>query len=101
MADYLLDTNHASPLVTLHHPLRKRVFEAMQAGHKFNDCVPVLSEVWYGISALPRAIKTAPSGDKSAKLSLAFRLMRRMLKWQPNCKFRCGCKAINWKQLML
>lgn len=24
MANYLLDSNHASPLVTLHHPLRKR-----------------------------------------------------------------------------
>lgn len=55
MARYLLDTNHASPLVTLHHPLRRRVLSALQSGHEFAVCVPVLSEVWYGISLLPRA----------------------------------------------
>lgn len=55
MASYLLDTNHASPLVTLHHPLRQRVLWAQQAGHDFAICVPVLNELWYGISLLPRA----------------------------------------------
>lgn len=55
MANYLLDSNHASPLVTLHHRLRTRVLEAMRDGHSFAICVPVLSEVWYGISVLPRA----------------------------------------------
>lgn len=32
MTVYLLDTNHASPLVTLHHPLRRRVIQALDAG---------------------------------------------------------------------
>ncbi len=32
MADYLLDTNHLSPLVTLNHPLRQQVLVALQAG---------------------------------------------------------------------
>ncbi len=55
MAIYLLDTNHASPLVTLTHPMRNKFFAALQAGHGFAICVPILSEVWYGISLLPRA----------------------------------------------
>ena len=55
MARYLLDTNHASPLVTLHHPLRQRALSAMQAGHEFAVCAPVVTEVWYGFSSVPRA----------------------------------------------
>ncbi len=55
MASYLLNTNHASPLVTLHHPLRQQILLAQQAGHEFAVCVPVLNELWYGISLLPRA----------------------------------------------
>jgi hypothetical protein len=30
MADYLMDTNHLSPLVTLGHPLWRRFFETQQ-----------------------------------------------------------------------
>jgi hypothetical protein len=29
MSDYLLDTNHLSPLLTLDHPLLRRVLEAI------------------------------------------------------------------------
>ena len=57
MADYLLDTNHASPLVTLHHPLRQRVLAALAAGDVFASCVPVLTETLYGIGIVPRAIQ--------------------------------------------
>ena len=55
MADYLLDTNHASSLVTLSHPLRQRILQRAQEGHRFAICVPVLTEVLFGISILPRA----------------------------------------------
>lgn len=55
MADYLLDTNHASPLVTLSHPLRQQVLQRAQEGHRFAICVPVLTEVLFGIGLLPRA----------------------------------------------
>ena len=55
MARYLLDTNHLSPLVTLDHPLRHRVLEALQAGHAFAITVPVLVEMLFGIGLLPRA----------------------------------------------
>jgi tRNA(fMet)-specific endonuclease VapC len=55
MANYLLDTNHVSPLVTLLHPLRQRVFQSLAAGNTFAICVPVLTETIYGLGLLPRA----------------------------------------------
>jgi tRNA(fMet)-specific endonuclease VapC len=55
MAEYLLDTNHLSPLVTLNHPLRHRFFEAMKSGHTFALTVPALTETLLGISTVPRA----------------------------------------------
>lgn len=55
MADYLLDTNHASSLVTLSHPLRERVLRRLDAGDTFAVCVPVITETLFGISLLPRA----------------------------------------------
>jgi tRNA(fMet)-specific endonuclease VapC len=57
MAAYLLDTNHASPLVTLQHPLRQRVLQQLNAGDSFAICVPVLTETLFGISILPRAVQ--------------------------------------------
>lgn len=55
MADYLLDTNHTSPLVTLSHPLRERILQRLDAGDSFAICVPVVTETLFGISLLPRA----------------------------------------------
>lgn len=55
MTRYLVDTNHASPLVTIGHPLRQRILESLPAGHTFAISVPVLAETLYGISLLPRA----------------------------------------------
>ena len=40
MPDYLLDSNHASPLVTEGHPLRTRVLEAMRTGSTFAIAAP-------------------------------------------------------------
>ena len=54
MVHYLLDTNHASTLVTLHHPLRQRVLAAIAAGHHFAVTVPVTTESVFGMSLLPR-----------------------------------------------
>jgi tRNA(fMet)-specific endonuclease VapC len=56
MPDYLLDTNHASPLVTKGHPLRDRVLEAMKTGNSFAIAAPCVTEVLFGISLLPRAV---------------------------------------------
>lgn len=55
MTQYLLDTNHASPLVTIGHPLRQRILDDLQEGHTFAICVPVLAETLFGVSLLPRA----------------------------------------------
>lgn len=55
MVAYLLDTNHASPLVTRGPPLPRRVHERVAAGDTFAIGVPVLTETLFGISLLPRA----------------------------------------------
>lgn len=55
MTDYLLDTNHISPLVTIGHPLRSRILTHAQAGDTFFISAVALSEFLYGISILPRA----------------------------------------------
>jgi tRNA(fMet)-specific endonuclease VapC len=57
MTEFLLDSNHASPLVTLDHPLRIHILSAIQAGESFALTTVNLTEVWYGISLLPRAIQ--------------------------------------------
>jgi len=55
MTDYLMDTNHLSPLVTSNHPLRQRFFLGQQANHTFALAVPALTETLLGISILPRS----------------------------------------------
>ncbi len=55
MVAYLLDSNHASPLVTLSHPLRHIVLAEIQRGHTFAIGVPVLTETLFGLFTLPRA----------------------------------------------
>ena len=55
MANYLLDTNHISPLVTPGHPLRKLIVRHRRIGDTFGIAVPSLAEVIFGIQTLPRA----------------------------------------------
>lgn len=55
MTIYLLDTNHLSPLVTLHHPLRLKILTNLQMGHTFAIPSPALGEFIFGIGVLPRA----------------------------------------------
>lgn len=55
MADYLLDTNHISPLVTVGHPLRERILERLEQGDSFSIPTVALSEFMFGIISLPRA----------------------------------------------
>ncbi|MEP7341630.1 MAG: PIN domain-containing protein [Acidobacteriota bacterium] len=74
MARYLLDSNHASPLVTLHHPLRQKVLTAMQAGDIFSLCVPVLSETLFGISVLPRAVQNRAEWQKLRRNLFCYQL---------------------------
>ena len=55
MANYLLDTNHLSPLVTLSHPLRQRFLRQRRQGDSFALAVPALTELLFGLQTLPRA----------------------------------------------
>lgn len=55
MAGYLLDTNHASPLVTIGHPLRSRILASLESGNTFGLCIPVIVETKFGIGILPKA----------------------------------------------
>ena len=57
MNRYLLDSNHASPLVTLNHPLRRRVLHTIDTGDAFFIAIPVLTETVFGLSTLPRWIQ--------------------------------------------
>lgn len=55
MTNYLLDTNHLSPLVTIGHPLRQKVQQNLIDGHTFAIPAPVITEFLFGIGLLPRA----------------------------------------------
>jgi predicted nucleic acid-binding protein len=57
MASYLLDTNHASPLVTPGHPLRERILQQLANGDTFAISIPMLTETLFGIGILPRSIQ--------------------------------------------
>lgn len=64
MADYLLDTNHASPLITLSHPLRRRILQRLDEGDSFAICVPVITETLFGIGMLPRAAQNLAEWER-------------------------------------
>jgi len=55
LTGYLLDSNHASPLVTLSHPLRQLVQTEVGRANTFAIAIPVLTETLFGLSTLPRA----------------------------------------------
>lgn len=57
MTAYLLDTNHASPLVTPGHALIRRMQRQQAQGDTFALCVPMLAEVLFGIGIAPRAVQ--------------------------------------------
>jgi predicted nucleic acid-binding protein len=90
MTNYLLDTNHISPIITLEHPLRHKILAQLQAGDTFSIATPALSEFLYGIGTLPRARRNLrewerikqdfeyysvdqTDAEQSAKLRLALR----------------------------
>lgn len=64
MANYLIDSNHASPLVTFSHPLRAHILQQKAAGDNFSICVPVITETIFGIGLLPRANQNLTEWDR-------------------------------------
>ncbi len=57
MVAYLLDSNHASTLVTPGHVINRRITTGIAAGHAFCLILPVITEVVFGFSILPRAAR--------------------------------------------
>lgn len=57
MTHYLLDANHISPLVTVDHPLRKRIIDRGLAGDQFYVPALAVAEAMYGFLTIPRAKK--------------------------------------------
>jgi predicted nucleic acid-binding protein len=55
MARYLLDTNHLSPLVTVGHALRERIFSSLKQGDEFFVPAPALTEFLFGIKMARRS----------------------------------------------
>jgi tRNA(fMet)-specific endonuclease VapC len=64
MARYLLDTNHLSPLVTLSHPLRRRVHTSIESGDSFAIATPTIAEFLFGIRLLPRAAENLAEWER-------------------------------------
>jgi len=69
--NYLLDTNHLSPLVTIGHPLRERIQTAANDGDTFAVIPLVLNEFMFGIGMLPRAKQNIQEWER-LKPELAF-----------------------------
>lgn len=66
MADYLLDTNHISPLVTPGHRLRPMLTQHRRQGDNFYIAVPALTEMLFRIKMLPRAQRNVEEWRKFA-----------------------------------
>jgi len=93
--EFLLDTNHISPLVTIGHPLRKSVLDHLRIGAQFSIAAPALNEFLFGISILPRAIQNLKEWERlkddfkiysidktDAELSAKLRISLRQKGWQ-------------------
>ena len=57
MTSYLLDSNHASVLVTRNHPVYQRITAGIAAGDMFHISLLAITETVFGFSALPRAVQ--------------------------------------------
>jgi len=92
---YLLDTNHASPLVTLTHPLRLEILTRISDGHAFAINAPALTETLYGLYMLPRveenmiewsrlrqAIDCYKVDEQDAEMASALQVILRRKGWQ-------------------
>jgi len=74
MTEYILDTNHISPLVTYGHPLRDKILARIQTGDIFAIAAPALHEFLFGITLLPRARKNRQEWQKLKGLFKYYRV---------------------------
>lgn len=64
MTEYLLDTNHISPLVTPGHSLRVKILSQLEASEQFSIATPALHEFLFGIGLIPRATENFEAWEK-------------------------------------
>lgn len=65
MADFLLDTNHVASIVTIGHPLRKRILQQLEVGgDTFAVHVLIVAEMLFGIGILPRAAQNLTEWER-------------------------------------
>jgi predicted nucleic acid-binding protein len=76
MADYLLDANHLSPLVTLGNPLRDQLRQRIATGNRLAVATPALAEMLYGIQHLPRATLNLQEWQKYQNLFVYYDIDR-------------------------
>lgn len=70
MAEYLLDANHLSTLVSTGHDLRDRFFKQTRLGDTFAVATPALAEMLYGIRMIPHAAQNVQEWNKISMMFL-------------------------------
>ena len=71
---YLIDANHASPLVTPGHPLRARFDREALAGAEFSLCPVARCETRFGLLTTPRAAANLKRWDRAVARTTVVRL---------------------------
>jgi predicted nucleic acid-binding protein len=90
-----LDTNHLSPLVTVGHPLRERVLDSIEDGDTFAIAVPALTELLFGISLLPRALRNLQEWDRLENSFTYYDISR--VEAEYAAKLRVGLRRKGWQ----
>lgn len=70
MARYLIDTNHLGAALHARSPIRERIYQVRQFGHRFGTCVPVLCELETGL------IQTSRRDHNQRILAVLLRVVR-------------------------
>ena len=70
MANYLLDTNHLSVLVTVNHPFAGQIYQLISSGDTFSLTTVALAELLFGLEMTPRALQNL---KRWSQISVIFR----------------------------
>ena len=73
MADYLLDTNHASRILDGSEPVTTRIEAVAKAGHRFGISVTVLGELYFAAHASQRRVQNLQAIHATALLCCPIR----------------------------
>jgi tRNA(fMet)-specific endonuclease VapC len=95
VTNYLLDTNHLSPLVTIGHPLRQQILDHLEKGETFSIAAPALNEFLYGIGILPRAVHNLKEWERLNKDFNVYAIDR--LDAEESAKLRLALRQRGWQ----